>query len=370
MVKQRIEQHGNSLPFDAYMSLALYEPGLGYYSAGSCKFGEAGDFVTAPEISPIFSRCVARQCEEILAGVENPVIIELGAGSGVMASDVLQELQARNSLPGSYWILEPSADLRDRQQTLLKERIPEFYGRVRWLDTLPDEPFTGIVLANEVVDALPVKRFKKTAQGFGELGVGVIDGKLDWLLMPAGANMVQQLQQLEKKAGRPFTEGYISEINTGLQAWLAAVAGQLASGVMLVFDYGYPRHEYYHPDRSDGTLLCHYRHRAHNDPFMLPGLQDITASVEFTGLAEAAVTSGLDVKGYTTQAYFLMATGLQEFSANMIQADTRQQAITAQQIRTLTMPGEMGERIKVMALTRQYNHVLKGFSVMDQRIRL
>lgn len=370
VVKQRIEQHGNSLPFDAYMSLALYEPGLGYYSAGSCKFGEAGDFVTAPEISPIFSRCVARQCEEILAGVENPVIIELGAGSGVMASDVLQELQARNSLPGSYWILEPSADLRDRQQTLLKERIPEFYGRVRWLDTLPDEPFTGIVLANEVVDALPVKRFKKTAQGFGELGVGVIDGKLDWLLMPAGANMVQQLQQLEKKAGRPFTEGYISEINTGLQAWLAAVAGQLASGVMLVFDYGYPRHEYYHPDRSDGTLLCHYRHRAHNDPFMLPGLQDITASVEFTGLAEAAVTSGLDVKGYTTQAYFLMATGLQEFSANMIQADTRQQAITAQQIRTLTMPGEMGERIKVMALTRQYNHVLKGFSVMDQRIRL
>lgn len=370
LIKQRIVQHGNSLSFDEYMSLALYEPGLGYYSAGSCKFGEAGDFVTAPEISPVFSRCVARQCEEIIARLEQPVVVELGAGSGVMASDVLQELQARSCLPEAYWILETSADLRERQQTLLKERVPEAFERVRWLDTLPAEPFSGIVLANEVVDALPIKRFKKTAQGFAEMGVGVNDGDLDWQVMPAGADLVEKLQQVEEKTGRLFADGYISELNTGLQAWLAAVAEKLASGVMLVFDYGYPRHEYYHPDRSDGTLLCYYRHRVHNDPFLLPGLQDITASVDFTGLAEAAIASGLDVKGYTTQAYFLMATGLQEFTADMTGTDSRQQAITAQQIRTLTMPGEMGERIKVMALTRQYNHALKGFSVMDQRARL
>lgn len=370
VIKQRIEQHGNSLPFDEYMSLALYEPGLGYYSAGSCKFGEAGDFVTAPEISPIFSRCVARQCEEILSRLEQPIFVELGAGSGVMASDVLQELQARNCLPEAYWIIETSADLRARQQTLLKERVPEACERVRWLDTLPSEPFNGIVLANEVVDALPIKRFKKTAQGFKELGVCENDGKLDWLDMAAQADLVEQVEQLQEKTGRLFADGYISELNTGLRAWLAAVTEQLASGVMLVFDYGYPRHEYYHPDRSDGTLLCYYRHRVHNDPFMLPGLQDITASVDFTSLAEAAVASRLDVEGYTTQAYFLMATGLQEFTAGMTSANSRQQAMTAQQIRTLTMPGEMGERIKVMALARQYNHALKGFSVMDQRIRL
>ena len=369
-IKQRIEQHLPAIPFQDYMTMALYEPGLGYYSAGSQKFGDAGDFVTAPEISPLFSRCVARQCADVIQELDAPVVFELGAGSGVMARDIINELRSLEQLPDAYWILEPAADLRQRQQALLQDTVPWFFDRIVWLDALPQEQYDGVVLANEVVDALPVTRFCKSDDSFKELSVGLADTGFTWMSVDPGAELLLSLQQLEAKLPNPMAHGYVSEINPGLGMWLSAVTEHLQQGLMLVVDYGYTRHEYYHPDRSEGTLLCYYRHRAHNDPFLFPGLQDITASVDFTSLAESAVNCGLEVRGYTTQAYFLMASGLQEMLIETDQTDARQLAMQSQQVRTLTMPGEMGERVKVMALCRNLKTLLRGFVLADQRARL
>ncbi len=370
MIRQRIEQHPPAIPFRDYMTMALYEPGLGYYSAGSQKFGDAGDFVTAPEISSLFSRCVARQCADVLQDIDDPIVFELGAGSGVMAKDIINELRSLDRLPGAYWILEPAADLRERQQALLQDGVPWFFDRIMWLDALPQDKYNGVVLANEVVDALSVTRFRKSRETYEEIGVGLADTGFTWMAVEPDAELLLRLQQLEEKLPKPLPHGYVSEINPGLASWLSAVTEYLQQGLMLVVDYGYTRREYYHPDRSEGTLLCYYRHRAHNDPFLFPGLQDITASVDFTSLAESAVNSGLDVRGFTTQAYFLMASGLQEMLTETDQTDARQLALQSQQVRTLTMPGEMGEHVKVMALCRNLKTALRGFALADQRARL
>ncbi len=365
-----ISQHDGVIPFDMYMQCVLYTPGLGYYSGGSRKFGEAGDFVTAPEVSSLYSRCLGRQCAELMTVMDSPVIFELGAGSGTMASDILLELQALDTLPEQYRILEVSADLKQRQQQLLKETVPFFYDNIVWLASLPDHEFNGVILANEVVDALPVKRFKKKANGFLEQGVGLKGESLHWVEMPPTDSLLAQLNSIESSLPVSFPEDYCSEINLEAQSWLESITERLAKGAMFVIDYGYPEKEYYHPDRADGTLLCHYRHRAHADPFFLPGLQDITASVNFSLLAECAVKAGLTVSGYTTQAYFLVGCGLDQLAADIAGLDTKQQTLQAQQIRTLTMPGEMGERFKVMALSRGLEAPLSGFAMMDQRIRL
>ena len=365
-----INSQSGSIGFDEYMSAALYEPGLGYYSAGSRKFGPDGDFITAPEISALYSRCLARQCAQVLENLEQGVILELGAGTGCMAKDIMLELERINSLPGEYQILEVSADLKQRQQSLLKESIPQLYDHFIWLDSLPDELFSGLILANEVLDALPVKRFKKTSGTFKEMKVGVNKDQFCWIEADAIPELFNQLDELEKKLPNPFPEQYVSEINTGLTAWLDSFANILKEGVIFFIDYGYSRNEFYHPQRKDGSLLCHYRHRAHADPFIYPGLQDITASVDFTALAECAHSSGLRVSGYTSQAYFLMACGLDEMTADLTSMDIKTQTKIAQQIRTLTLPAEMGERFKVMALTKEYDQTLMSFSVMDQRARL
>lgn len=369
-IKTIIDSRGGAIGFDEYMSAALYQPGLGYYSAGSRKFGPDGDFITAPEISSIFSRCLARQCAEVLNTLDQGIILELGAGTGIMAKDILLEMERMNTLPTKYYILEVSADLMQRQQSLLKETIPELYDRFVWLDSLPDESFPGLILANEVLDALPVKRFKKSSGSFKEMKVGKKNEQFDWVESEADPELLKQLLELEKKILTPFPEQYVSEINTGLNAWLDSMADILKKGVIFFIDYGYTEKEFYHPDRNDGSLLCFYRHRAHSDPFIYPGLQDITASVDFTTLAECADSLGLHVSGYTTQAYFLMACGLDEITADLTSMDIRAQAETAQQIRTLTMPAEMGERFKVMALTKEYDQALMSFSVMDQRVHL
>ncbi|MBD3610765.1 MAG: SAM-dependent methyltransferase, partial [Gammaproteobacteria bacterium] len=341
---------------------ALYAPGLGYYSAGSSKFGEAGDFITAPEISPLFSQCVANQCAEILPAIQQPMIIEVGAGRGTMAADILLQLEQLNRLPKQYMILELSADLRQRQQQTLEQRCPHLLHHVSWLDSLPDK-ISAIILANELLDALPVHRICHSESGVQEQYVTMQADRFGW------AQDTLSDQRLNKIEAKEWPQGYCSEINLAATDWIQAWGDRLEQGVMLLIDYGFPRHEFFHPQRVDGTLMCHYRHRAHDDPFVYPGLQDITAHVDFTSIAEAALSADLSVSGYTTQAMFLMANGLESLLSEQGELPQREQLILSQQVKKLTLPGEMGELFKVMALSKQYNEPLRGFA-HDMRGRL
>lgn len=369
-IKSLIKEQDGMIGFDEYMSAVLYEPGLGYYSAGSRKFGAEGDFVTAPEISSLFSQCLAYQCGQVLNELESGSIMELGAGTGAMARDLLLELEKLGLLPESYYILEVSADLKQRQQELLKETIPHLIERVIWLDSIPEETFSGLILANEILDALVVKRFKKTGGSFKELKVALHNDEFIWHEDDADEEFEKVLTLLESELPEPLPEAYISEVNTNIRGWLSGLDSLLQRGVMLFIDYGYSKQEYYHPDRIDGSLLCHYRHRVHADPFFYPGLQDLTTSVDFTAVAESADSLGLHISGYTNQAYFLFGCGLENLLADMATLDIKSQTELAQQIRKLTMPEEMGERFKVIALTKDFEQSLIGFSIVDQRVRL
>lgn len=369
-IRSEINEQGGHIGFDRYMEMALYEPGLGYYSAGSRKFGAQGDFVTAPEISPLFSLCLARQCRQVLSGLVDGVILELGAGSGRMACDILQELQRCNCLPDSYFILETSADLKQRQQQLLQEKIPGCFERVTWLDRLPENPVAGVILANEVMDALPVCRVVKRGDQLNELRVACLDDGFGWTETSAAQHLVAYVQHIEQSLQSEWRAGYTTEINLTLTPWIAALADVLGQGAMILIDYGYTRREYYHPERVDGTLLCHYRHRVHANPFFYPGLQDITASVDFTGAAEAAAAAGLTVAGFTTQAYFLMACGLGDMLTAYSTGDQRHDLDLAGQVKRLSLPGEMGERFKVLGLTRGMDPGMLGFTLADQRRHL
>lgn len=368
LIRAEIDRAGGSLPFARYMELALYAPDLGYYRAGTQKFGAGGDFITAPELSPLFSRCLARQCAEVLAGTGG-AILELGAGSGIMAADLLWELERRQALPAQYLILELSGELRARQQETLAARVPHLLEKIHWLDRLPSA-FTGIMLGNEVLDALPVTRFTVTAQGPRPLHVTWDGQAFGMIAGPADPALTAAIALLDTELGTPLPPGYTSEINLHLPAWIATLADALTQGVLLLIDYGYPRREYYHPQRTDGTLLCHYRQRAHHDPLLWPGVQDITASVDFTAVAEAALAAGLEVSGYTSQAYFLFGSGLEELMAASDPGNTLRHLALAQQVKRLTLPGEMGERFKAIALSKQFDGPLCGFSVFDERGRL
>lgn len=367
LIRDEIEAAGGHLGFDRFMELALYAPGLGYYSAGSHKFGEAGDFVTAPEISPLFSRCLAGQCAEVLSGLGSGDILEFGAGSGAMAADILLELERLDCLPERYFILEVSADLRQRQQQSLSEKAPQLAGRVSWLDALPESGFCGVVLANEVLDAMPVHRFRAHNGMPQELCV-VWRGNGFALeeCVPEEA-LAKRLEVLQAQFALP--EGYSSEINLHAEEWIRSLGRFLEKGAAFLIDYGFPRAEFYHPQRSTGTLMCHYRHRAHDDALILVGLQDITTHVDFTSVGEAALAAGLSVRGYTSQANFLIANGLTELLANA-GGTTKEQLALSMQVKRLTMPGEMGEMFKVMALTRGWDGPLRGFALRDERGRL
>lgn len=369
LIRTEIQEQGGSINFARFMELALYEPGLGYYSAGSQKIGEDGDFVTAPEISRLFSICLARQCSEILSDMDKPAVLELGAGRGTMACDLLIELERLDCLPGRYLILETSADLRQRQKALLLERVPGLVPRVEWLDTLPGE-FEGVILANEVLDALPVRRFSAGEKVIHELCVVCDEENFFWDEQAADEELKNRITKIGRTLVSEFAPGYRSEINDRLPSWMAAIAESLKRGIILFVDYGYSRHEYYHEQRQDGTLVCHYRHRVHSDPFFYPGLQDISASVDFTALAEAAVESGLDVKGFTTQAFFLFGCGLEQVMQDRPVESEIERLDLARQVKLLTLPAEMGERFKVMALGRGVQRELSGFSVVDHRHRL
>lgn len=356
---------GGQIPFSRYMELALYAPGLGYYSAGAAKFGELGDFVTAPEISPLFSRTLARQVAQVLGDLKNGSVLEVGGGSGVMAADMLAELENVGALPAQYFILELSADLQSRQRETLVARVPHLLERVSWLSELPSSGFCGVVVANELLDAMPVQCFEVTEDGMRERCVRFEAGRFQWApgeALEPPAHLTTLLPEMPA--------GYVSEINGVASGWVQSIAEMLETGVVLLIDYGYAAAEYYHPRRTGGTLMCHYRHRAHEDPFVYPGLQDITAHVDFTAIAAAAVEAGLAVPGYNTQGFFLMGNGITELVQQHDELTEQQQVIQAQQMRTLTLPTEMGGRFKVIALARNYDQPLQGFTLQDLRHQL
>ncbi len=356
------------IPFARYMELALYAPGLGYYSAGSHKIGAAGDFVTAPEISPLFARCLARSCMDVFEQIGAGDIVELGAGSGALAAELLRELARHQALPQRYRILETSADLRDRQQRLLREAVPDFFARIDWLDAPPSAAWRGVLLANEVVDALPVSVFGWSEQEVVEYGVAWSGAGFAWQARPADAVAATHLHNYAQAYA--WSPGYRTEMNLQLQPWLQAVTAQLQAGAALLIDYGYARHECYHAQRAQGSLLCHYRHRAHADPLLLPGIQDITAYVDFTALAAAGVASGLELAGYTTQAHYLLDAGIEQLLAGEMDAAPADFLRQASQVKTLLLPGEMGERFKCLLLARGLNAEVTGFRGRDFRERL
>lgn len=361
---EEIDARDGWLSFERFMEMALYEPGLGYYSAGTSKLGAGGDFVTAPEVSPLFSRCLATQCSEILQQVSGAEILEFGAGSGVMAADVLNELAALGTLPARYLILEVSADLRERQRALVRERAPAHAERIEWLDRLPEE-FRGVVLANEVLDALPVQRFRIRGDQVNSLGVTWQLGRLDWSEVHADAEIEAAVRRIEAATGERLPDGYTSEINMRLAPWISGVASALREGVALFIDYGLPQRQYYRSERSEGTLLCHFRHRFHDDPLINVGVQDIGAWVDFTAVAEAASAAGLAVAGFATQAHFLIGNGLERLLAPVESHELASRVQLARQAMLLTLPGEMGERFKVIGLSRGFDQPLRGFSVRD-----
>jgi SAM-dependent MidA family methyltransferase len=365
-IREAIADAGGWISFARYMEMVLYEPGLGYYSAGARKLGAGGDFVTAPEVAPVFSACMAGQCAEILAGQGGGDVLELGAGTGAMAAAMLSEFESLGTLPGRYLILDLSADLRERQRATLSAAVPRLLHRVEWLERLP-EGFEGVVVANEVLDALPVDRFVWRDGGARALGVAAAAAGFEWAEAPACPALRAAVEAIRRDCGVDWHDGYVSEVNTGLEPWLAAVAGALRRGVVLLVDYGLPRREFYAADRSSGTLLCHFRHRFNDDPFARPGLQDITAWVDFTAVAEAAERAGLELAGYTTQAHFLIGNDLAGRLQHVSSLDPVRRVNLSRQAMVLTLPGEMGERFKVIALAKASAAPLRGFAVRDLR---
>jgi SAM-dependent MidA family methyltransferase len=364
-----IETQDGFLSFADYMEQVLYAPGLGYYSAGSRKLGQDGDFITAPEISPLFSRCLANALQGVLTPDSQLQgnILEVGAGTGIMAATILLQLESSRSLPGQYLILERSAELRERQQQTLQQHCPHLLGRVSWLDDLP-HGFNGVVIANELLDALPVHRVTRQHGQWQELGV-TFNGQFSYATREITQPRLQQrLRMIESELGE-LPEGYTTEINLAAEDWIHSLASCLEQGMVLLIDYGYSQHEYFHPQRQQGTLMCHYRHRAHDDPFVYPGLQDITAHVDFTAMADAALDAGLKVRGYTAQALFLMDNGLNELAETVAAQDAEQQLRLATEIRRLTLPQEMGESFKVILFSKNTDEMLPGFA-MDMRERL
>jgi SAM-dependent MidA family methyltransferase len=343
-IRDEIERAGGWIDFARYMELALYEPGLGYYSAGSTKLGAAGDFVTAPEISRSFGRALALTLDAELAALGASDVVEFGAGSGALAAQVLDTF-AKLGREVRYEIIEVSADLRQRQQRALEA----FAGHVHWLDRLPETPFPAVVVANEVLDALPVTRFTIDGGQPKALGV-VIEGEgFGWGAGRANPELTDAVRAIELALQRALPNGFSSEVCLTLPAWFRALGATLARGSLLFVDYGLTRSDYYHEQRAEGTLVCHYRHRAHDDPFKYPGLQDITAWVDFSACADAASAADFDVAGFTTQGHYLLSVlaALPPDLAGDLQSPREQSAL-----KTLILPGEMGERFKVLLLRK------------------
>jgi SAM-dependent MidA family methyltransferase len=340
-LKEEIVANQGWIAFARYMELALYEPGLGYYAGGAQKFGREGDFVTAPELGSLFGRTLARQLKELAYP-----ILEFGAGSGALAATLLSQHAF------DYRIIEVSPQLEARQQARLG-------GRAQWLERLP-ERIRGVVIANEVVDAMPVHAVAWRPDGIMERGVGRSGEQLVWKERAASGELREEASKIQVDAP------YESEIGLVAQAWMRELAARLEEGVIFIFDYGFPRREYYHPQRSTGTLMCHYRHRAHADVFAHPGEEDITAHVDFTALAGAAVDAGLEVLGYATQAQFLVNCGITDALGEANIENALHYAPLAAEAQKLLSPSEMGELFKVLAVGRGVNCPLRGFANGDR----
>ncbi|MDP2811992.1 MAG: SAM-dependent methyltransferase [Rhodocyclaceae bacterium] len=361
IIATEIAACGGWMSFARYMELALYAPGLGYYSGGSRKFGayhEGGDFLTAPELTPLYGQALARQVAQILAA-SSPRVMEAGAGSGRLAADLLPALAALGCAPERYQILEVSGELRARQMATLAEHAPQFAARVEWLDELP-ERFSGCLVGNEVLDAMPTHGLRWDAAGSNpgvlEQGVGLVDARLVVAERPATGALLAAANAL------PVVAPYRSEINLAARAWVSELARRLERGALLLIDYGLPRHELYHAQRDGGTVRCHYRHRVHDDPFWLPGLSDITSHVDFTAVAEAGFDAGLEVLGYTSQASFLINCGVGDLLPQSGAGELRARGA----VNVLVSPNEMGELFKVIALGRGVPQPLLGFSRGDR----
>lgn len=359
-----IEKTG-AIPFSQFMHQALYEPGLGYYSAGSHKLGEGGDFVTAPELSPLFAQTLAKSFIKVFAQSE-AAVLELGAGSGAFAVELMKELEAQNQLPHKYAILEVSADLKQRQRQVIEQAIPHLVDRFEWLDRLPSQ-FAGVIFANEVADALPVDLVRKQKEEAQKAQVKLDDSgfRLSW----QDAGSILEINPYI----RQWPHGYTTEHHLQTEFWLAELVESLTKGALILIDYGYSADEYYAPQRAQGTLQCYYRQHKHNDPLMLPGLQDITASVNFSQLAYTAHKLGAEIIGYCEQALFLMSSGIERQAAKLAEtlgSDTMAQVKISQQLKKLLMPDEMGENCKVLIAAKNCPVQLKGFALSNKLHRL
>ena len=365
-IRDEINANKGAISFRRYMEMALYQQGLGYYVAGARKIGQSGDFITAPESSRLFSQCLASQCHQVLAPIEAGDVLELGAGSGVMAAHILLELEQLASLPEHYYILDVSPELKQRQQETLQNLAPHLMARVSWLNTLP-ESFTGIILGNEVLDAMPVDVFTLHKKHCFEHQVTWQDDGLVEQLNPANDDLVNAVAHLNLGE---MESPYTSEINPNLAGWFDALSACLTQGVVILIDYGYTASEYYHHERNKGTLICHFQHHVNEAPLYYPGLQDITANVDFTAVADCADKAGFSILGYTSQAAFLAGNQLETFFMRALDESPEKQYELAQQVRLLSLPSEMGERFKVIALSKECKLELEGFSIVDQRHRL
>ena len=351
-----IGEEGGWIPFSRFMELALYAPGYGYYAAGARKIGAEGDFVTAPEISPMFARCIGMQARQVLERTGGD-ILELGPGTGALAADLFAELKAQGAAPARYRLLETSPELRERQRARIAERLPGDAGRFEWIDRLPGR-IDGLVLANEVLDVLPCALVHRAGSEILERGVVVTEAGFGWEDAPLPDG------ELRRRAAAVMPPGdydYLTEVNFAAEGLVRSVAAALGRGLALFVDYGYAQAEYYHPQRSLGTLRCHYRHRYHNDPFFLPGLQDITAHVDFSAMARAAEAAGAEVMGYTTQAHFLISCGLAVMVAETDPGMTLSRLKTTSAVNRLISPSEMGELFKVLGIGRGVEPPLQGF---------
>ncbi len=349
-VHKVIEESGGSLSFAEYMQEVLYAPALGYYCAGSTKLGPDGDFVTAPEISPLFGYVLARQAAFVLDQLGGGDLLEPGAGSGALAASILSKLAELDALPDRYLILEVSAELRERQEEHLRKVLPELIDRVNWVVEIPTG-FSGVVLANEVADAIPVERFRMDDGKVMQARVVRSDDTFAWQYDSAPETLSVAVADIQSAIGRRLENGFESEVSLGLYHWVGDLCRSMARGMFLLIDYGVTRREYYAPDRSTGWLRCHFRHFAHSDPLILSGIQDLTAWVDFTTVALSASSSGMDVAGFTTQAGLLMNGGLEAELAGFADLTVEQQVELSRQVKLLTLPAEMGENFKCIGLS-------------------
>jgi SAM-dependent MidA family methyltransferase len=364
-IERMIATSGGWISFADYMGAALYAPGLGYYVAGARKFGLAGDFVTAPELTSLFGEALAAQIDAVLAQLPGGSLIELGPGTGRLAADVLSALAARDALPERYCLLEVSPDLRERQREHLRDRVPNLLPRVEWIDVLPGH-WRGVLLANEMLDAVPPHLIVRRGGAWFERGVESDGGEFRFADRPLAKGALR----CAAEACFPGDGDYVSEINPAAQALVRSLALRCEAGALLIFDYGFPASEYYHPQRNNGTLMTHYRHRAVNNPFFLPGLADLTAHVDFSAIAHAGLAGGMSLAGYATQARFLVNCGILDALARRGEPQSGAYLREAAAVQKLLSPAEMGELFKALAMAKGIAEDLIGFRDGDQSHRL